>query len=211
MKGKEESEKAVLKFNIQKTKIMASCPMPSWQIDGDATETVTDFIFLSSKIISDGHCSHKIKRCFLLRRKAMINLDSILKSRDITLLTNVHVVKDFFFSSHVWIWELYHKEGWASKNLCFELWFGGRLLRVLWNANSALKIKPFNPKGNQSWIFIGKTDAEAETPVLRPPDVKKWLISKDPDAGKDWRQEEKGMTEDEMVRCHHWLNRYEFG
>ena len=76
----------------------------------------------------------------------MINLDSILKSRDITLLTNVRVVKDFFFSSHVWIWELYHKEGWASKNLCFELWFWGRLLRVLWNANSALKIKPFNPE-----------------------------------------------------------------
>ena len=90
---KEESEKAGLKFSIEKMKIMASCPITSWQIDGETTETVTDFIFLGSKITADGNCSHEIKRPLLLGRKAMTNLDSILKSRDITLPTKVHIVK----------------------------------------------------------------------------------------------------------------------
>ena len=98
MKVKEESEKAGLKLNIQKTKIMASGPITPWQIDGETMETVTDFIFLGSKITVDGDCSHEIKRCFLLRRKAMTNLDSILKSRDITLPTKVHLVKAMVFS-----------------------------------------------------------------------------------------------------------------
>ena len=97
MKVKEESEKVGLKFNIQKTKIMASCPITSWQINGENVETVSDFIFLSSKITADSNCSHKIKRPLLLGRKAMTNLDSILKSRDITLTTMVHVVKLWFF------------------------------------------------------------------------------------------------------------------
>ena len=95
---KEESEKAGLKFSIEKMKIMASCPITSWQIDGETTETVTDFIFLGSKITADGNCSHEIKRPLLLGRKAMTNLDSILKSRDITLPTKVHLVKAMFFS-----------------------------------------------------------------------------------------------------------------
>ena len=104
MKVKEESEKAGLKLNIQKTKIMASSPITSWQIDREIMETVTDFIFLGSKITADGDCSHKIKRCLLLGRKAMTILDSILKSRDITLPTEVHIVKAMFFSnSHVWM------------------------------------------------------------------------------------------------------------
>ena len=97
MKVKEEREKAGLKLNIQKTKIMASGPIISWQIDGETMETVTDFIFLSSKITVDGDCSHEIQRCLLLGRKAMINLDSILKNRDITLLTKVHLVKAMVF------------------------------------------------------------------------------------------------------------------
>ena len=97
MKVKEESEKAGLKLNIQKTKIMASSPITSWQMDGDTMETVRDFIFLGSKITADGDCSHKIKRCLLLGRKAMTNLDSILKSRDITLPTKVHLVKAVVF------------------------------------------------------------------------------------------------------------------
>ena len=97
MKVKEESENVGLKFNIQKTKIMASGPITSWQIDGETVETVSDFIFLGSKITADGDCSHEIKRCLLLGRKAVTNLDSILKSRDITLSTNLHLVKRWFF------------------------------------------------------------------------------------------------------------------
>ena len=140
---KLKSEKVGLKLNIQKTKIMASGPITSWQIDG---KTETDFILGGSKIIAHGDCNHEIKRCLLPRRNFMTNLDS--------------------------------KE-----------------------------IKPVHPKGNQSWIF---TDAEAETPILWPPDAKNWLIGKYPDAGKDWRLEEKGMTEDEMVGWHHQLNGHEF-
>ena len=97
MKVKEESENVGLKFNIQKTKIMASGPITSWQIDGETVETVSDFIFLGSKITADGDCSHETKRCLLLGRKAVTNLDSILKSRDITLSTNLHLVKRWFF------------------------------------------------------------------------------------------------------------------
>ena len=105
MKVKEESEKAGLKLSIQKRKIMASCPITSWQIDGETMETVTDFIFLGSKITADGDCSHEIKRCLLLGRKAMTNLDSILKSRDITLLTKVHLVKAMDFPVVMYVCE----------------------------------------------------------------------------------------------------------
>ena len=106
------------------------------------------------------------------------------------------------------MWELDYKESWAPKNCCS--W------TVVWEKTlesplDCKEIKPVNPKVNQSWIFIGRTDAEAETPKLWPPDAKKWLIGKDPDAGKDWRQEEKGMTEDEMVGWHHWHNGHGFG
>ena len=112
MKVKEESEKVVLKLNIQKTKIMASGPITSWEIDGEIVETVSDFIFLGSKITADGDCSHEIKRRLPLRRKVMTNLDSILKSRDITLSTKVHLVKAMVFSSgHVWMRELDCEEG----------------------------------------------------------------------------------------------------
>ena len=189
-------------------KIMASGPITSWETDGETVETVSDFIFGGSKITSDGDCSHEIKRHLLLGRKVMTNLDSILKSKSITLSTKVHLVKGYgFSSSHVWMWELDYKECWAPKNWCF---WTVVLERTLESPLDCKEIKPVHPKGNQSWILIRRTDAEAEAPILWPPDAKNWLIGKDPDAGKDWRQEEKGTTEDEMVGWHHWLNGCEF-
>ena len=170
MKVKEESEKVGLKFNIQKTKIMASSSITSWQLEGEPKGTVTDFILGLSKITADGDCSHEIKRCLLLGRKAITNLDSILKSRDITLLTKVHIVKAmFFFSSHVWMWELAHKEGWKLENWCF---WTVMFEKTLESPLGCKEIKPVNPKGNKSWIFIRRSDAEAETPILWPPDAK---------------------------------------
>ena len=112
-----------------------------------------------------------------------------------------------FFSSHVWMWELDYKESWVPKNWCF---WTVVLEKTFESPLDSKEIQPVHPKGNQSWIFIRKTDAEAETPVLWPTDVKNWLIWKDPEAGNDWRWEEKGTTEDEMVGWHHWLNGHEF-
>ena len=138
MRVKEESEKADLKLNIQKTKIMASGPITSWQIDGETVKTVRDFILGGSKITADGDCSHEIKRCLLLGRKVMTNLDSILKSRDITLPTKVCLVKAMVFPV-----VMYGCESWTiQKAECqridaFELWFWRRLLRVPWTARSS--------------------------------------------------------------------------
>ena len=199
MKVKEGSEKVGLKLNIQKTKIMASGPITSWQIDG---ETVTDFIFLVSKITTDGDCSHEIKRRLLLGRKVMTNLDSILKS------TKGLSGQDYgFSSSHVWMWELDYKESWAPKNWCF---WTVVLEKTVESPLDCKEIQPVHPKGNQSWVFVGRTDVEAEAPIFWTPDEKSWLICKDPDSGEDWRQEEKGTTEDEMVGWHHPLNGHEF-
>ena len=155
---------------------------------------------------ADGDCSLEIKRRLLLGRKVMTNLDSILKSRDITLPTKVHLVKAMVFPV-VWMWELDSKESWALKNWCF---WTVVFEKTLEGPLDCKEIQPVHPKGNQSWIFIGRTDAEAETPILWPPDAKNWLLVKDPDAGKDWRQEEKGAIEDEMVGGHHRLNGHEF-
>ena len=135
MKVKEESEKVGLKLNIQKTKIMASDPITSWQIDGETVETVADFIFWGSKITADGDCSHKIKRHLLLGRKVMTNLDSIIKSRDITLSTKVHLVKAMVFPV-----VMYGCDSWTIRKAkwrridAFELWCWGRLLRIPWTA-----------------------------------------------------------------------------
>ena len=135
MKVKEESEKVGLKLNIQKTKILASCPITSWQIDGETMETVTDFIWGDSKITADGDCSNEIKRCLLLERKVMTNLDSILKSRDITLPTKIHLVKAMVFPV-----VMYGCESWTIKKAehqridAFELWCWRRLLRIPWTA-----------------------------------------------------------------------------
>ena len=147
--------------------------------------------FWGCKITADGDFSHEIKRRLLLGRKVMTNLDSILKSRDVTSSQGYG-----FSSGHVWMWELDYKETWALKNWCF---WTVVLEKTLESPLDCDKIQPVHPKGNQSWIFIGRTDVKAETPMLWPPDVKSWLIWKGPDAGKDWRQEEKGMREDEMV------------
>ena len=135
MKVKEESDKVYLKLNIQKTKIMASGPITSWQIDGETVETVTDFIFLGSKTTADGDCSHEIKRCLLLGRKAMTNLDSILKSRDITLPTKIHLVKAMVFPVGMCGCEsLTIKKTECQGIDAFELWCWRRLLRVSWTA-----------------------------------------------------------------------------
>ena len=165
------------------------------------------WVYLGSKITADGDCSHEIKRCLLLGRKVMINLDNIFKSRDITLSTKVRLGYGFS-SSHVWMWELDCAESWALNNWCF---WTVVLERTLESPLDCKQIQPVHPKGYQSWVFIGRTDVEAETPILLPPDVKNWLIWKDHDAGKDRRREEKGTTEDDMVGWHHWLNGHEFG
>ena len=143
----------------------------------------------------------------LLGRKVMSNLDSILKSRDITLPTKVRLVKAMIFPL-----VMYGCESWTIKNA--ECWkidaFGTVLLeKTLESPLDCKEIQPDHHKGDQSWVFIGRTVAEAETPVLWPPHVKSWLIGKDPDAGKDWGQKEKGMTEDEMAEWHHWLDGHE--
>ena len=143
---------------------MASGPIASWQIEGGKMETVTYFIFLASKITADSDCSHEIKRCLLFGRKAMTNLNSILKSRDITLMTKVQLSQSYGFSSgHVWIWELDHKEGWALKNWCFWVVV---LEKTLESPLDCKEIRPVSPKGNQSWIFFGRTHTEAEAPIL---------------------------------------------
>ena len=185
---------------------MASSPITSWQIDGERVETVRDFNFGGSKITTDGECSHEIKRHLLLGRKVLTNLDSILKNWDITLPTKVHLVKAMVFPVVMYgLWELGYKESWAPKNW----WFWTEVLeKTLGSPLDCKEIKPANPKEYQPWIFIGRTDAEA--PILWPPDEKNWLIWKDPDAGKYWRWEEKGMTENEMAGWHHRLNGHEF-
>ena len=203
---KEESEKVGLKLNIQKINIMEPGPITSCQIDGETMETMADFILGGPKITADSDCSNEIKRRLLLGRKVMTNLDSIFKSRDITLPTKVRLVKVMVFPVVMYGCEDY-KESWAPKNWCF---WTVVLKKTLESPFHCKEIQSVYPKGNQSWIFIGRTDAKAETPIFWPPDVKNWLIWKDPDAGKDWRREKKGSTEDEMVGWYHWLDGHEF-
>ena len=165
--------------------------------------------FWGSKITADGDCSHEIKRWLFLGRKVMTNLDSKLKSRDITLPTKAHLFKALVFSSsHVWMWELDYRESWVLKNSHF---WTVVLEKTVDSPLDCKDTQPVHPKGSQSWIFIGRTDVEAETPILWPLDGKSWLIWKDSDAGKDWGWEEKGTTEDEMVGWHHQLDGHGFG
>ena len=152
-------------------------------------ETVTDFIFLGYKITADGDCSHEIKRRLLLGRKAMTNLDSILKTRDITLPTVGGKAMVFSVVIHIWIWELDHKEGSALKNWCF---WTVVLEKTLESPLDCKDIKPVNLKGNQSWIFTERTNAEAEALILRPSDVNSRLTGKDPDTGKDPGRRRRG-------------------
>ena len=156
---------------------------------------------------ADGDWSHKIKRHLLPGRKVMTSLDSMLKSRDIALPTKVRLVKAMVFPVVMYGCESWTIKNWALKNWCF---WTVVLEKTLESPLDCQEIQPVHPKGNQSWIFIGRTDVEAETPILWPPDVKSWLLGKDPDAGKDWRQKEKGATDDEMVAWHHRLDGHEF-
>ena len=157
MKVKEESEKVGLKINIQKTKIMASGPITSWRIDGETMETVRDFIFLGSKVTADGVCSHEIKRHLLLGRKVMTNLDSIFKSRDITLPTKVHLVKAMVFPV-----VMYGCESWTVKKA------EHRRTDDFESPLDCKEIQPVHSEGDQPWDFFGRNDAKAETPVLWP-------------------------------------------
>ena len=160
-----------------------------------------------SKRTADGDSRHEIKRRLLHRRKAMTNLDSISKSRHCFANKSLSSQSYGFSSSHVQMWELSHKESWVLNNWCFWTMV---LEKTLESSLDCKEIQPVNPKGNQSWIFIGKSDAEVETPILWSPDVKNWLIGKDPDAGKYWRQDKKGTSQDEMVGWHHGLDEHEF-
>ena len=154
----------------------------------EKVETVSDFIFLGSKITADGDCSHEVKRHLLLGRKVMTNLESIFKSRHYFVNKHPSSQGYGFSSSHVWMWELYYKESWAQKNWCFSIVV---LEKTLESPLECMESQPVHSKGDQSWVFIGRTNVEAETPILWPPDAKSWLIWKDPDAGRDWGQEEK--------------------
>ena len=168
---------------------------------------VTDFIFLDVKITADDDCSHEIKSRLLLGKKGLTNLYSMLKSGRYFAYKSLSSQSYGFFSRHVCMWELDHKKGWAPKNWCF---WAVLLEKTLECPLDCKEIKPVNPKGNQSWIFVGRTGAEAEAPILWPPDAKSWLIGKDRDSGKDRRQEAKEMTKDEMVGWHHRVNGHEF-
>ena len=166
---------------------MASSPNISWQTEGEKVETVTDFIFLGSKITTDGDCSHEIKRCLLLRRKAMPNLKQHIKKQKHHFAKGPFSQSYGFSSSRVQMWELEHKEGWAPKNWYFQI---VTLKKTLASLLDSKEIQPVSPKGDQPWIFIGRSEAEA--PILLPPYAKSQLIEKDSDAGKDWRQKKKG-------------------
>ena len=182
---------------------MASGPITSWEIDGETVETVSDFIFWGSKITADGDCSHEIKRHLLLGRKVMTNLDSTFKSRALSLPTKVRLVKALVFSVVMYgceSWTVKKAEHWRTD--AFELCVGETLESPL----DCKDIQPVHSEGDQPWDFFGRNEAKAEAPVLWPLHAKSWLIGKDSDAGRDWGQEEKGTTEDEMAGWHHRLD-----
>ena len=164
------------------------------------------FYLGGSKITVDGDCSHEIKRHLLLGRKDDQPREHIKKQRHYFVNKGLSSQGYGFSSNHIWMWELDYKENWVQKNWCFWTMV---LEKTLESPLHCKEIQPVHSE-DQSWVFIGRTDARAETPILWPPSVKNWLIGKDPDAGKDWRWEEKGTTEDEMVEWHHRLNGHEF-
>ena len=196
MKVKEESEKFGLKLNIQKRKITASSPITSWQIDGETMETVRDFIFLGSKIIAYRDCSHEIKTLAPWKKSYDQPRKHIKKQRHHFADKGLSSQSYGFSSTHVWMWKLDYIESWALKNWCF---WTVVLEKTLESPLDCKEIQPVHPKGNQSWIFIGMTDVEAEVPVLWPPDTKNWLIGKDPDNRERLNAGGEGDDKDEMV------------
>ena len=207
MKVKDKSEKVGLKLNIQKTKIMASGPITSWQTGNQWKQWQTLFLG-APKSLQMVTAAMKLKTLAPWKKSFDQPRQHIIKQTHYFANKGMSSQGYGFSCGHVWMWELDYKESWALKNWCF---WAMVLEKTLESPLDCKEIQPVHPKGNQSWIFIGRTDAEAETPILWPPDVKNWLIGKDPDAGNNWRQEEKGMTEDEMVGWHHRLNGHEFG
>ena len=184
MKVKEESEKVGLKLNIQKTKIMASSPITSWEIDGETVEAMSDFIFGGSK----NHCRWWLqpwnKNTLTPWKESYDQPWQHIKKKRHYFVNKGPSSQGYGFSSgHVWMWELNYKESWMPKNWCF---WTVVLEKTLESPLECKEIQPVHPKEDQSWVFIGRTDAEAETPILWPPDTKSWLIGKDADAGKDW-------------------------
>ena len=207
MKVKEESEKVGLKLNIQKTKIMASGSITSWQIDGETMETVADFILGAPKSLQMVIEAMKLKDTPW--KESYDQPRQHIKKQRHSFVHKGPSSQGYGFSSgHVWMWELDYKESRVLKNWCF---WTVALEKTLESLLDCKEIQPIHPEGNQSWVFIGRTDVEAETPVLWLPDAKSWFIWEDPDAGKVWRWEEKGTTGDEMVGWHHWLDGHEFG
>ena len=169
-------------------------------------ESVTDFIFLHSKITVVSDCSHEIKKDAPWKKSYDKPKQCIEKQRHHFANKGSPSESYGFSSSHVWMWEVDHKKSWTLKNWCFQTVVLEKTLESPLDSKEIKAVK--NPKGNQAWMFIGRTDAEA--PILWPPDAKSRFTGKDPDAGKDWRQEDKGMTEDEMIGWHHRLNGHEF-
>ena len=170
---------------------------------------VADFILGGSKITADGDHSHEIKRHLTPWKQSYDqSRQHIKKQRHYFANKGLSSQGYGFSNSHVWMWELDCKENWAPKNWCFWIVV---LEKTLESPLDCKEIQPVHPKGDQSWVFTGRTDVEAETPILWLPDVKSWLIGKDPNAGKDWGQEVKGIKEDEMTGWHHRLNGHEFG
>ena len=203
MKVKVESEKVGLKLNIQKTKIMASGPTTSWEIDGETVETVSDFIFGGSKITTDGDCSHEIKTLTPWKESCDQPRHHV-KNQWHYFANKGSSSQGYGFScGHVWMWELDCEEDWEPKNWCF---WTVVLEKTLESPLDCKEIQPVHSEGDQPWDFFGRNDAKAETPVLWQPHAKSWLIGKDSDAGRDWGQEEKGTTEDEMAGWHRWLD-----
>ena len=170
-------------------KITVYSSITSRQIDGGIIKTVTDFIFLHSKITVEGDCSHEIKTLALWKKSYDQHRQHIKKQSHYFASKGPYIQSYGFSNSHVRMWELDHTEGWVLKNRCLLIVV---LEKTLESPLDCKEMQPVHPKGNQSWLFIVRTDAEAETPILWPPAVKNWLIGRDPDAGKDWRWEEKG-------------------
>ena len=185
---------------------MASNPIASWQIEGETMETVRDFIFLGSKSLQMVTAAMKLKDACFLEEKLWRPRQHITKQRHHFADKGLYSQSYGFSSSHAQMWELDQKESWGLKNWCFQTVV---LENILESPLNSKEIKLVNPKGNQFWIFIGRTDAETEAPIFWPIDMKSQLIGKVPDARKDWGQE-KGATEDEVVGRHHWLNEHEF-